>query len=98
MSSHFADVVARTDDPGLEVSDQVEANCIYTGCYVSRIRTKQDLRRIENLVNTAERWATVAYLLGLEYPSDDLLAAWRNTVFLAFHDAVTGTHAGSALP
>ena len=91
MSAHCADIVARIDDPDPEVSDQVEANCVYTGCYVSRISTKQDLRRIENLVNTAERWATVAYLQGLQYPSDDLLAAWRNTVFLAFHDAVTGT-------
>ena len=91
MSSHFADATARVDEADLEVSDQVESNCVYTGCYVSRISTKQNLRRIENLVNTAERWATVAYLLGAEYPSDDLLAAWRHTVFLAFHDVVTGT-------
>ena len=91
MISHFADELERVDDADLEVSEQVEANCIYTGCYVSRIKTKQNLRRLENLVNTAERWAAVAHLLGAEYPSDDLLAAWRHTVFLAFHDVVTGT-------
>ena len=89
---YCADDIARIDDKDIEVSDQVESNYIYTGCYVSRIRIKQELRRIENLVNTAERWAAIAHLSGVEYPYGDLLAAWRHTSFLAFHDAVTGTH------
>lgn len=89
---YCADDITRIDDKDIEVSDQVESNYIYTGCYVSRIKIKQELRRIENLVNTAERWATIAHILGTDYPYTDLLAAWRHTSFLAFHDAVTGTH------
>ena len=87
-----ADDIARIDDKAIEVSDQVESNYIYTGCYVSRIKIKQELRRVENLVNTAERWATIAHILGMQYPHDDLLTAWRHLAFLGFHDAVTGTH------
>ena len=89
---YCADDIARIDDKDIEVSDQVESNYIYTGCYVSRIKIKQELRRIESLVNTAERWATIAHILGMQYPQDDLLAAWRHLTFLGFHDAVTGTH------
>lgn len=84
--------LARIDDPELQVSNQVEANPVSTGCYVTRIAIKQEFRRLENLVNTAERWATVAHLLGAEYPDEALTQAWRDLVFVAFHDAITSTH------
>lgn len=88
----LAEAVAKRNNPNLEVSDQVESNPVFTGCYVSRIKLKQEMRRVENMLNTAERWATVAHLLGQEFPQDQLLDAWRNVVFVGFHDAITGTH------
>jgi len=94
--SHLSEELARIDDPSLETPDQVEANPVSTGCYVTRIGIKQGFRRVENLLNSAERWATVAYLLGAEYPSECLTEAWRSIVFVAFHDAITSTHVDQA--
>ena len=88
----FADEIARVDDPTVEVADQVEGNPACAGCYVTRIKVKQRMRRVENLVNTAEKWAAVAYMLRADYPSDTLLHAWRSVVFVGFHDAITSTH------
>jgi len=95
-AKHLADQVAKIDDPDVETSDQVEANPVSTGCYVSRIKIKQRFRHIENLVNTAERWATVAFVLTGEYHSSCLTEAWRAITFCAFHDAITSTHIDSA--
>lgn len=96
MEKYFADEIAKVDDPNLEVSDQVEANPVSTGCYVSRIKIKQEMRRIENMINAVERWATVAHLMGTEYPIECLTEAWRNMIFIAFHDAITSTHIDAA--
>ncbi len=96
ITKHYADWIARVDSPDVEVSDQVEANPVSTGCYVTRIKIKQEFRRLENLVNEAERWATVAHLLGADYPAECLEHAWRDVAFAAFHDAITSTHIDSA--
>lgn len=96
VEAHFADAVARVDDPDIEVSDEVEANPVSTGCYVTRIKIKQEFRRVENLVNAAERWAAVAHTMGVEYPIECLTQAWRNVLFCAFHDAITSTHIDAA--
>ncbi|MDO8589183.1 MAG: glycoside hydrolase family 38 C-terminal domain-containing protein [Armatimonadota bacterium] len=92
IEKYFADALAKVDDADLDVSEQVESNPVFAGCYVTRIRVKQELRRVENLVNAAERWATIAHLLGQDYPAEELLEAWRNTVFVGFHDAITSSH------
>jgi len=96
IAEHYAGKIAKIDDPDLQVSDQMEANPVSTGCYVTRIKIKQEFRRLENLVNEAERWATGAYLMDGEYPSECLKQAWRDIVFVAFHDAITSTHIDSA--
>lgn len=96
VSELIAGDIARVNDPNVETTDQVEANPVSTGCYVTRIRIKQDFRRVENFVNAAERWATVAHLMGKEYPIECLTEAWRNLLFVAFHDAITSTHIDAA--
>lgn len=92
LAREFADRIAKVDDPCAVTSDQVEGNPASTGCYVSRIKIKQAFRQVENVLVAAERWATVAYLLGAEYPSECLTDAWRNLVFCGFHDALTCSH------
>jgi alpha-mannosidase len=95
ISKFYAELIAKQDDPGIEAWDG-EANCASTGCYVSRIKIKQEFRRIENLVNAAERWATVSWLHDGKYPTECLTEAWRNLLFVAFHDAITSTHIDAA--
>lgn len=96
IAEYAAEKIARIDDPSLEVSDQVEANPVSTGCYVSRIEIKKAFRRLENLLNTTERWATIAYTMGNDYPAEILKHAWQDLLFVAFHDAITSTHIDSA--
>lgn len=96
ITKHMAAELAKIDDADIDVSDQLEANPVSTGCYVGRIKLKQRVRRVENQLNAAERWATIASLLGAEYPTELLLTSWRNMVFLAFHDAITCDHLDSS--
>ncbi len=56
----------------------------------SRSWIVQGVRECEGLLITAEEFATIAWLLGTEYPTDELQQAWEKALFLAFHDVITG--------
>jgi alpha-mannosidase len=56
----------------------------------SRTWVVQGSRECEGLLITAETFATIAWLLGAEYPTDELREAWEKALFLAFHDVITG--------
>src|SRR5260370_3604718 len=68
-------------------------NPVYPGKDVSYIDTKQAQRAAEVAVSDGERLATLAWLTGAEYPAESLDKAWRQLVFGAHHDAITGTDA-----
>ncbi len=68
-----------------------DMNPVYTGKDVSYIDTKQAQRAAENAVEDGERLATLAWLAGAPYPAASLDKAWRELVFGAHHDAITGT-------
>lgn len=56
----------------------------------SRICIVQCSRECEGLIITAEEFATLAWLLGAEYPAAELHEAWEKILFIAFHDIITG--------
>ncbi|HTS96227.1 MAG TPA: glycoside hydrolase family 38 C-terminal domain-containing protein [Streptosporangiaceae bacterium] len=68
-----------------------DMNPVYTGKDVSYIDTKQAQRAAEDAVADGERLATLAWLAGAPYPAAALDKAWRQLVFGAHHDAITGT-------
>jgi len=68
-----------------------DMNPVYTGKDVTAIDTKQAHRTVETLLLDAEKWATFAALHGAAYPAAALDKAWRQLLFGAHHDAVTGT-------
>ena len=68
-----------------------DMNPVYTGKDVSYIDTKQAQRAAEAAVQDGERLATLAWLAGAAYPAAGLDKAWRQLVFGAHHDAITGT-------
>jgi len=68
-----------------------DMNPVYTGKDVSYIDTKQAQRAAETAVLDGERLATLAWLAGGRYPAASLDKAWRQLVFGAHHDAITGT-------
>lgn len=68
-----------------------DMNPVYTGKDVSYIDTKQAQRAGENILLAAEKFATVAALLGAGYPTEAFDKAWRQLLFGAHHDGITGT-------
>lgn len=56
----------------------------------SRTWIVQNTRQCEELLITAEEFATIAWLLGAEYPAADFKEVWEKALFVAFHDIITG--------
>ncbi|MFF4014941.1 NEW3 domain-containing protein [Streptomyces sp. NPDC001843] len=89
----FAAVRAQLEAEGRRASPQTrDMNPVYTGKDVSYIDTKQAQRCGETLLADAEAWATLASLVaGHPYPDAALDKAWRQLVYGAHHDAITGS-------
>ncbi|WP_431895026.1 glycoside hydrolase family 38 C-terminal domain-containing protein [Nonomuraea sp. bgisy101] len=89
----FAAVRAELEASGRRLSPQTrDMNPIYTGKDVSYIDTKLAQRATENKLVDAEKFATLACLLGdAAYPDAALDKAWRQLVYGAHHDAITGS-------
>jgi alpha-mannosidase len=88
----FAAVRAQLDAAGARPSAQTrDMNPVYTGKDVSFIDTKQAQRRAEALLVDAEMFATIAAAHGAPYPHAAIDKAWRQLVFGAHHDAITGS-------
>ncbi|MGE3165554.1 MAG: glycoside hydrolase family 38 C-terminal domain-containing protein [Planctomycetota bacterium] len=68
-----------------------DMNPIYTGCPVSFADLKTANRAGEVTLREAEIFATIATLEGARYPSLAIDRAWRQLLFNAHHDGVTGS-------
>ncbi|MFS8097598.1 hypothetical protein LFM09_10715 [Lentzea alba] len=68
-----------------------DMNPVYTGKDVSYVDTKQAQRAAEVAVLDGERMAALTTLLGAGYPAFALDKAWRQLIYGAHHDAITGT-------
>src|SRR5215469_3271825 len=91
-SEFFAAVRKDAAERDIWITPQTrDMNPVYTGKDVSYIDTKQAQRAAENAVADGERLATLAWLAGAGYPAAALDKAWRQLVFGAHHDAITGT-------
>ncbi|HEX5496154.1 MAG TPA: alpha-mannosidase, partial [Mycobacteriales bacterium] len=89
---YFAAVRAESDNGAALWPQTRDMNPVYTGKDVSYIDVKQAQRAGENTLVDAEKFATLACLLtGASYPDTELDLAWRQLVFGAHHDGITGT-------
>jgi alpha-mannosidase len=69
-----------------------ELNFVFPGCYTSQSNVKRANRYSENRLFEAEATAIIgSRLLGMPYPSSDLLIAWRDAMFNQFHDILPGS-------
>ena len=94
LRAYLADYLERTDHPpASQVSTKVENNPSQSGCYVSRIKIKQQHRSLEHAVLSAECWDALLHA-GAALPR--LREAWQGLTFSAFHDAITSSHCDPA--
>jgi alpha-mannosidase len=63
----------------------------HRGVYTSQADTKQRIRRDEELMLDAEKYASVASLFGRPYAQGQLGLAWKNLLFDHFHDVMPGS-------
>ncbi|MGH9104263.1 MAG: NEW3 domain-containing protein [Acidimicrobiales bacterium] len=88
----FAAVSEELSRQGRRPSPQSrDMNPIYTGKDVSFIDTKQAQRLAESCLADAEAMAALASLVGAPVPQRALDKAWRQLVFGAHHDGITGS-------
>lgn len=88
------DKLDRGDLSGLSVHPSFQVNFNNTGCYVSRIKTKQRFIEAENAVSDLEVLAAKKYVSRGE--NTDLTEIYKHYLFGAFHDSVAGTMVDAA--
>lgn len=94
LRAYIAEELARVDNPPAdEISSKVENNPGQSGCYVSRIRIKQEHRRAEHALLAAECWDS---WLAQGAQAARLREAWRKMTLSAFHDSITSSHCDEA--
>lgn len=67
-----------------------ELNPIFQGIYSSRIELKQQTRRLETLLTTAEKLGVLLQPLGVPTCDDNLWEAWERMLFNQAHDLMSG--------
>src|SRR3954454_16459181 len=65
---------------------------IHRGTYTSQAAMKDGNRRAEHLLREAELWSATAAVRGLvDYPAEELRAAWETVLLHQFHDILPGS-------
>ncbi len=81
---------AAQSEQGL-VEIEGDFNPIFPGCYASRIALKQQNRRMENALISAEKLVAINWAEKSE-PARSLDDAWEPVLFNQFHDVLCGCH------
>jgi alpha-mannosidase len=94
---HIQPWLDQVDSPAEdELHPEVELNPNNSGCLVTRIKTKQMVRRQEHALLNAEALSVMAALKGQAYPAQWLKRIRQDQYFTQFHDSITATHIDAA--
>jgi alpha-mannosidase len=63
----------------------------HRGVFTTQAETKRRIRRAEENVLNAEKFASLASLFGRPYPQDGMELTWKNLLFDHFHDIMPGS-------
>src|SRR5258706_15058361 len=66
----------------------------HRGVMTTQAEHKRNMRQSEEQLLNAEKYASLAWLLGNPYPHDRLNEAWQKTLFNQFHDLAAGSGIG----
>lgn len=81
------------DNPLPTVKDELYLQ-YHRGTYTTQAKTKWNNRHAECLLETAEKFATLAKLNGGIYPQEDIASAWKLVLFNQMHDILPGSGIG----
>jgi alpha-mannosidase len=63
----------------------------HRGVFTTQAETKRRIRRAEEMVLNAEKFASLASLYGRPYPQSQMERNWKNLLFDHFHDIMPGS-------
>jgi alpha-mannosidase len=63
----------------------------HRGVFTTQAETKRRIRRAEETVLNAEKFASLALLYGRPYPQDEMELTWKSLLFDHFHDIMPGS-------
>jgi alpha-mannosidase len=66
----------------------------HRGVMTKQANHKRNMRESEEEVINAEKWASLAWLDGREYPGKELTEDWKKVLFNQFHDLAAGSGIG----
>jgi len=66
----------------------------HRGVFTTQAETKQRIRRSEEIMLNAEKFASLALLDGQAYPQEEMNRAWKRLLFDDFHDIMPGSGIG----
>ena len=66
----------------------------HRGVMTSQANHKKNMRDSEEQMLNAEKWASLAWLDGREYPGKELTEDWKKVLFNQFHDLAAGSGIG----
>ena len=94
---HIQPWLDQVDNPPEEdLHPSPELNPNNSGCLVTRIKTKQVVRRQEHALLAVEALCVMSALKGRPYPTEALKRIRQDQYFTQFHDAITATHIDAA--
>lgn len=87
---YFSEIRKMTDLNLPVVQDDLQHHAV--GCYTAESQIKKDNRASELLLMTGEKLASLASVVcDFPYPKGEFTAAWKNVLFLQFHDSLAGS-------
>jgi len=87
----FFDILAKMSARRIpKVQDELYLQ-YHRGTYTTEARVKQNNRRAECFLETAEKFSTIAMRYGSRYPSSELNEAWELLLLNQFHDVLPGS-------
>src|SRR5580658_9941115 len=63
----------------------------HRGIYTTQANHKRNMRNAEIEVLDAEKWSSLAWLDGREYPGKEITEDWKKVLFNQFHDLAAGS-------
>ncbi len=63
----------------------------HRGVYTTQANHKHNMRTAEEEVLNAEKFSSIAWLFGSQYPAADLTEDWKKVLFNQFHDLAAGS-------